>query len=154
MSKIVVDASVAIKWVVGENGTPEAVTLLKHGGLAAPDLLTAECANILWKKVRRGELTKEAALLAARLLQRADVELLPTRALLEPAARIAIELDHPAYDCVYLALAVANGWKFVTAEDRFVRKLRQHRRTRLRDAVISLSQTPVELGTAKPKNSE
>lgn len=62
--------------------------------------------NIFWKKVRRDELSREEALLAARLLQIAEVELLPTRSLLESAARIAIELDHPAYDCLYLALAV------------------------------------------------
>jgi predicted nucleic acid-binding protein len=145
VSKIVVDANVAIKWVVEEEGTPAALMLLKRAGLAAPDLLTAECANILWKKVLRSELTKPDALLAARVLERADIELLPTRSLLEPALRIAIELDHPAYDCVYLALAAANGWKFVTADDRFVRKLRERGRLRLQSVVISLSESPAEL---------
>src|SRR5271165_3061090 len=53
------------------------------------ELLVAECANILWKKVRRDELSNEEAL--ARLLQFADIELSPTRMLLEPATRIAID---------------------------------------------------------------
>jgi predicted nucleic acid-binding protein len=145
VSKIVVDASVAIKWVVEEDGTPQALVLLKRAGLTAPDLLIAECAKILWKKVRRSELTREEALLAARLLERTEVELLPTRALLEPAARIAIELDHPAYDCVYLALAAANDWKFLTADERLVRKVRQNRRSRLRTVVVSLSKAPEEI---------
>jgi predicted nucleic acid-binding protein len=140
VSKIVVDASVAIKWVVEEDGTAQALVLLKHAGLVAPDLLIAECANILWKKVSRSELTKAEALLAARLLERTDVEFLPTRALLQPAARIAIELDHPAHDCVYLALAAANDWKFVTADERFVRKVRENRRTHLHRVVIPLSE--------------
>jgi predicted nucleic acid-binding protein len=141
VSKIVVDASVAMKWVIEEDGTPEALMLLKQASLAAPDLLTAECANILWKKVRRNELTKENAFLAARLLERADIEFLP-RSLLEPAVRMAIELDHPAYDCVYLALAAANGWKFVTADERFVQKVRQSRRSRFRTVVVPLSEAP------------
>ena len=68
----------------------------------APELLVAECATILWKKVRRKELSRDAALLAARLLQGAEIELVPTRSLLEAATRLAIELEHPAYDCLYL----------------------------------------------------
>jgi len=87
--------------------------LRREAKLIAPDLLIAECANILWKKVQRNELSKEEALLAARLLQGAEIELLPTRSSMEAATRIAIELDHPAHDCVYLALAIDNDCKFV-----------------------------------------
>src|ERR1700739_2971772 len=104
MTDLVIDASVAIKWVIDELGTKEALSLLRHR-LFAPDLLVAECANILWKKVRRRELTLEEAGLASCLLQRADIELAPMRALLEPATKLAIALDHPAYECTYLALA-------------------------------------------------
>ncbi|MPY74586.1 MAG: PIN domain-containing protein [Alphaproteobacteria bacterium] len=140
MKTLVMDASIAIKWVVEEEGTPEALTLRQRAKLIAPDLLVAECANVLWKKVQRDELLKEEAFLAARLLQGADIELLPTRSLLEEAARIAIALDHSAYDCLYLALAVANDCSFVTSDERFLRKLRQNRRSRLRDRAISLAE--------------
>ena len=56
MNTYVVDASVVIKWVVEEDGTPEALDLRQKGRLIAPELLVAECANILWKKVERDEL--------------------------------------------------------------------------------------------------
>lgn len=49
MTRLVVDASVAVKWVVTEDGTAEAVSLLSIP-MSAPDLLIAECANILWKE--------------------------------------------------------------------------------------------------------
>ncbi len=75
MKTLVVDASIAIKWVVEEEGTPQALALRKSARLIAPDLLVAECANILWKKARRGELSSEEADLAARLLERSDIEL-------------------------------------------------------------------------------
>ena len=140
MNVLVIDASIAVKWVVDENGTPEALRLRDRGGLIAPELLIPECANILWKKVQRKELSKDEALLAARLLQGAEIELLPTRSLLEAATRIAIELDHPAYDCLYLALAVENDCRFVTADDGFIRKLGQGRRGLLRERVISLAE--------------
>lgn len=138
MSTLVIDASIAIKWVVEEPGTAEALSLLGKAQLIAPELLAAECANILWKKVRGRELSREEALLAARLLQGAALELLPIRSLLEPAARIAIELDHPAYDCVYIALALDKDCRFVTADERLVRKVRQRRPDAFRDRVTSL----------------
>lgn len=139
MSTLVVDASIAIKWVVEEDGTEEALTLRGRARLIAPELLVAECANILWKKVQREELSKQEALLAARLLQGADVELFPTRSLFESATRLAIELDHPAYDCLYLALAIENECQFVTADEQLLRKLSQRRRGTLRDRAVSLT---------------
>jgi len=138
VNALVIDASVAVKWVVDEPGTPEALVLRQKAKLIAPDLLVAECANILWKKVQRNELSKEEALLAAGLLQGAEIEFLPTRSLLEAATRISIELDHPAYDCLYLALAVENECRFVTADERFLRKLVQGRRRALRGRAVSL----------------
>ena len=142
MKQFVVDASIAIKWVIQEEGTPAALRLRQAGRLIAPDLLVAECANILWKKVQRGELSKDEALLAARLLEGADIELLPTRSLLGAAARMAIELDHPAYDCLYLALAAAQDCRFVTADARLLRKLAQG--PDLRDRALSLSEAEAD----------
>jgi predicted nucleic acid-binding protein len=68
------------------------------------------------------------------------MKLLPTRSLLESATRIAIDLDHPAYDCLYLALAVENDCRFVTADEGFIRKLGQSRHSRLRGRVVSLAE--------------
>ncbi len=140
MSPLVIDASVAVQWVVEECGTQQALMLRRQAKLIAPDLLIAECANILWKKVQREELSRQEAFLAARLLQAADIELLPTRSSMEAATRIALELDHPAYDCIYLALAIDNGCKFVTADQRLLRKLDQGGQAALRARVISLTE--------------
>jgi predicted nucleic acid-binding protein len=138
VNRLVIDASIAVKWVVEEESTAEALALRQKAKLIAPELLVAECANILWKKVQRRELSKEEALFAARLLQGAEIELLPTRFLFEAATRMSIEIDHPAYDCLYLALAVEKGCRFVTADERFLRKLHQNRRGAFRDKAISL----------------
>lgn len=137
--RFVIDASVAIKWVVTEDGTDQAVSLLSSGALSAPDLLVAECANILWKKVRRSELSDQEALLASRILEQAEIELHPMRTLLEPATRLAIELDHPAYDCIYLALAMEHDWRFVTADMRLVAKARRSA-PKVSRAILSLEE--------------
>jgi len=138
VNTVVVDASIAIKWIIDEPGTPEALAIRRKAKLIAPDLLVAECANILWKKVQRDELSKEEALLAAKLLQAAEIELLPARSLLEEATQLAIELNHPAYDCLYLALAIDNKCQFVTADERLLRKFGQGRQRRLQQRAMSL----------------
>ena len=138
MTDFVVDASVAIKWVVEEAGTPQAIALRRSAKLIAPDLIVAECANVLWKKTQRGELTPREADLAARLLERVDIELAPTRGLLAAATRIALAIAHPAYDCIYVALALARQTRYVTADQRLVDKLARLPDLDLREVAVSL----------------
>lgn len=140
MSRFVVDASVAVKWVVEESGSAEALEVLECRPLSSPDLLIAECTNILWKKVKRSELDRDEAIMAARLIQQSDVEILPTRALMERALELAVKLDHAAYDCIYLSLAFENDWSFVTADERLVRKLKQASQERFNTKVLSLTE--------------
>jgi predicted nucleic acid-binding protein len=139
VTRLVIDASVAIKWLVEEPGTDDALTLRRHE-LVAPDLLIIECANILWKKCRRKELTSNEAFVAAELLARAQIELAPMRPLLEPATRLAVALDHPAYDCAYLALAETLQCAMVTADASMCRKLRGHKALTIE--VLDLADTP------------
>ena len=61
-------------------------------------------------------MTEIEALMAARLLERADVQLQSMRPLLQPALRLAVALNHPAYDCMYLALAELIDGELVTAD--------------------------------------
>ena len=74
MNTFVIDASIAVKWVVEEDGTAEALALRQSSKMIAPQLLVAECANILWKKVRRGDLTEEQARGIAHLVAVAPLE--------------------------------------------------------------------------------
>jgi predicted nucleic acid-binding protein len=137
VTTLVIDASVAVKWVVQEAGTPEALTLRK-ATLLAPDLLVPECANILWKKHKLGQLTVAEASAAAQLLERADVELAPMRALFHTATALAIELDHPGYDCLYIALALDKGCAFATADQRLLRKVQQGQRRDVASMILDL----------------
>ena len=142
MRRAVIDASVAIKWVVEETGSAAALSLLDGPQLLAPDLLMPECANILWKKVARAELTPEEGVLAAELLQRADVEVIPVRGLMAEALRLAITLNHPAYDCMYLALAIARDCPFVTADLRLARIVEERGAKIAAGTVLPLSAVP------------
>jgi len=122
----VVDASVAVKWVVAEPETADALEFLKRErpkGLAAPDLLVAEVSNVVWKKVRRGEIDWLQALEAARRIGLTVTRFHPSRLLNRRATEIALEVDHPVYDCLYLACAEAENATLVSIDARMTRKL-------------------------------
>lgn len=124
----IVDASVAVKWVVPEVLSVQADRLLATGDdLLAPDLLLVEAANALWSKVTRGELSGVKARRALGLLRESGLDLRPTGPLLDRALALAQRLRHPVYDCVYLALAERERARFVTADARFVVRVKGRR---------------------------
>jgi predicted nucleic acid-binding protein len=134
---LIVDASVAIKWFIDEPGSAAAVTLLRHP-ISAPDLLAPECANILWKKVTRGELQADEAEAIALALEGAVITLHSTRPHLANATRFACDLGRAAYDCFYLALAENLRQPLVTADLRLVRAVRAAGASRFAELVVPL----------------
>jgi predicted nucleic acid-binding protein len=111
---------VAIKWFVPEVLSREAERLLDGGDtLFAPDLLLLECSNIIWKKVRLGELARGDGDAALAALRSGPIRLLDTTPLMERALQLAHAIQHPVYDCVYLASAEAVDAILVTADRRF-----------------------------------
>jgi predicted nucleic acid-binding protein len=139
VTELVVDSSVAMKWLVPEHGSDEALTIYRRHRLLAPELFLAECANVLWKKVARREIGAEEAQLAARILAFAEVELVSMRTLLEASVALAVTLGHPAYDCAYLALASARKCPFVTADARLLEAVARRGDADLAKRVVSLT---------------
>lgn len=120
---LVVDASVAFKWVVRETGTEAAATLL-HRPLIAPDLLVAEVGGALTKKVRRSEIGVVQARQGLEEV-RSRMQFVPSEGLHEAAFDLSLALHHAMYDCYYLALADALDLRMVTADAVFAGKVRQ-----------------------------
>jgi predicted nucleic acid-binding protein len=132
MSDWIVDASVVIKWFIPEHLSTEARLWRKgRGALHAPSLLDAELANILWKKIVRGELTRSQG---DRILARLP-RLLITRhsdaTLLASAFDIACDTQRTVYDSLYVALAEQVGGRMVTADEKLFNALRPTRWTAL-----------------------
>lgn len=120
---LVVDASVALKWFVDEESSMAAKDLLRSSiPLLAPDLIILEVTNGVWKKVLRGEIESIQARTIAMAMQHSDLELYPSATFNDRALEIALSLQHPIYDCLYLACAEATGGGVVTADRRFFNK--------------------------------
>jgi len=122
VSRYVADASVVAKWFLPEVHTTSAVRLLEGGhDLLVPDLVFPEVGNVLWKKARLGEITEEEGREILRALRSVPLEVHPTMPLLAAAFELAIGLDRTVYDCVYLALAVQQQCRMVTADSKLRR---------------------------------
>jgi predicted nucleic acid-binding protein len=130
---IVVDASVAAKWFMQEAGRVEALALLTtEPEIVAPEFVVAEILNAAWRNARVGRIRpEEMKAIAAAPLPRYFAKLFPLMPLARAAGNIALSLDHPVYDCFYIALAEAERCELVTADDRLYRKTRRTRFARV-----------------------
>jgi predicted nucleic acid-binding protein len=128
----VVDASVAVKWYVPETFSVEAEKLLDPAHrLAAPELILPEFGNIIWKKVRRNEITGKDGSDAVKAFEKAAVATYPHRSLLQAAYTGATLTGQTVYDWTYLCLAVHLNCELVTADEKFYKsfssgKIKQH----------------------------
>lgn len=122
---LVVDASVAIKWVIDEvplAETTAARTIIGRYSVAAPSLFDFELASILWSKRRRGLLTDSDAAALALALQAAPIRRVNDDGLWLRALSLADSVGHPPYDCAYVAAALVVGAVgVVTADNRFAK---------------------------------
>ena len=124
MMRLVVDASVAVKWFVDEEYSAEAGRLLEGGHeLYAPRLLALEIGNALWRKARMGTLERSRAGTLAATISDTPVRWKEDEEYCPEAVRLALALDRPVYDCLYLALAHRMRATLVTADARFANAL-------------------------------
>lgn len=118
---LIIDASVALKWVYLEAGAAEALALLdRENERVAPDWMIAEVASGLANKIRYEGASLEQAQAALRSLPEFIDRVVPSHALLRRAMELAAELKHALYDCLYLASALDEGGRVVTADHAFV----------------------------------
>jgi predicted nucleic acid-binding protein len=125
LSTLIVDASVGVKWFV-----PEIHAARARRWRQGPDELHVpafffdlEIANILWKKVRRAEVSRPDAHAILCQLPALPVTRHPEAPLLGSAFDLADRTQRTVYDCIYLALAVQLGGQMLTADQRLVNGL-------------------------------
>jgi predicted nucleic acid-binding protein len=119
---MIVDASVAFKWFVPEPESDRALALFETTeALYAPDLILTEVANAMWARLRKLDGDHGPAVKAAtNALPRMLTFLVPVAELLPRAVDLAFDLQHPIYDCIYLALAEREKAALITADRRLI----------------------------------
>lgn len=118
---IVVDASVAVKWLIPERGEAAAMELLLQPlPLIAPSLIRIEVTAALLRAFREERFTLEEARDAVsrwrQMLDEGIVQLMSDRDLYGSAVDIGFKSRHAFQDCLYLAAAHATKAKLITAD--------------------------------------
>lgn len=121
--RLVIDASVALKGYLFEEGSAQAQAIFKdralgHVELVAPALMPYEVVNALLMAARRGRLPEARA---TEILEEFAQLKVPTRALESLEKRswaLAWEYGRTVYDAAYLALTESEGAQFVTGDRR------------------------------------
>ena len=124
MTTYVIDASIAVKWALKEDFRPEAKRYLQSElSIIAPDFIVYECSSAVQKKVWQNEISEQAAWRAYdAIFEDNNLQLFATKPLIQPAFRLAVQLNHSIYDCYYLALAIQENAVVVTADRKFYDK--------------------------------
>jgi predicted nucleic acid-binding protein len=128
---IVVDASVAAKWLLPEVGSEAALELISSAELLfAPSLIRIEVLAAITRSVRMEVATAGESLTRCekwlRYLDEGTITLLPDTVLLAEAVQLAIKVRHPLQDCLYLAAAQSMDARLITADRPFVDRIKNH----------------------------
>lgn len=124
--RLVLDCSAVMALFVQESYTPQAEKILQDAfrnktELLVPDLTFVECANVMWKYVRKGLSQVDKAQEVLRRVSELPLSSVPTRALFDEALGAAVKLGITAYDAVYVVLARKTGSDFITGDKRLKR---------------------------------
>lgn len=125
--RLVVDSSVAAKWLLPEADSDAAARLLEDDDVAfhVPELFDAELGNVLWKRVQRRELSTADAAETVALVNRIPATRHTHADLLEHAFALAVELSISVYDALYVSLALVLDAPLVTSDQWLRERARQ-----------------------------
>jgi predicted nucleic acid-binding protein len=138
VSDLVIDASVAVKWFVSEEGSDKADEVSASDyTLLAPRLIVIEVANALARKAIQNLITPVEAAEYVRTLPQFLAGLLDVEDLIEPALQNACSHRHPIYDFVYVEAARRRDTRMLTADQKLIAKVKG---TDIAKLVIPLSE--------------
>lgn len=123
---LIVDASVAVKWLLPEPGSSAATALREEDpDLIAPSLIAAEIGSALWRAAQSGAIKRPEAIGAIDSVLLWFQALIPLEDIRIRALTLAIDLRHPIYDCFYLALAERENAPLVTFDETMIAAARK-----------------------------
>ena len=124
VKRVVIDASVALKWRLrDEEATLQADALLDDFladkvALLTPTLFDYEITNALKVAVTMGRISESEAMVAMAAFQQYTITRYDFQAIQSSAFQFAYQYQRSAYDGAYLALAQSQGLWFYTGDRR------------------------------------
>lgn len=129
IDRLVFDSSAILTLFIPDANTPKVEKLFVRvledelEGLV-PDLAYVECANVMWKYVRRGLCDEPEAREVVTRVRELPLISVPTRALFEDAYQEGLRSGITAYDAVYVTLASVLKIDLVTGDKKLAARVR------------------------------
>ena len=118
---LVIDANVGLKWFIEEPRSSAARKILNKGAsFIAPDIVIPDICNVVWKKVKNQEVTSVQGQAIVTNVSMIFDHIVPSSELAQRAFGLAVQFNHPVYDCLYLALAERESITLVTDDAKLV----------------------------------
>ena len=118
---LVIDANVCLKWFIEEPRSTAARKILDKGAsFIAPDVVIPEMCNVVWKKVKNQEVTPVQGQAIVTNVSMIFDHIVPSSELAQRAFGLAVQFNHPVYDCLYLALAERESITLITDDAKLV----------------------------------
>ncbi len=116
----VIDASIAVKWFIWEDGTDKALDLLDYIiSFYAPSFFLMEIDSVITKKVRQRELQPDEASIKRKQFRNLPYKLIAYADTENFAFDLSTKLPISLYDANYLAVAIDRDAKLYTADIHF-----------------------------------
>ena len=132
----VIDANVGLKWFIEEPRSPAARKILeKVASFIAPDIFIPEICNVVWKKVKNQEITAEHGRAIVTNVPTVLDHIVPSSEVAKRAFALAVQFNHPVYDCLYLALAERESITLITDDAKLVTIAKKAKLARLVQAL-------------------
>jgi predicted nucleic acid-binding protein len=116
VSTVILDTSVAIALVVGESGSGAATEAVADLEILVPDVFWGEVSAALIRRIRMRLRSRDDAFAAYNLLRRFVKHTVASEPLGTIAIALSLDMEHPVYDCLFLAAAIAHQTPLLTAD--------------------------------------
>lgn len=120
---MIVDANVAVKWVLNHPDSEKARSLPRQYPMLAPSILMMEAAHVLTREKRDRRMKPDQVRAGYQLIVSA-LRFVDVAELASDALELSLALHANVYDCAYLALAMREDDVMVTADARFAAAVR------------------------------
>ncbi len=119
----VVDTNVVAYYVLGTEPHRDECAAFLRGGLelVAPASWEAELVNVVWLAVRHGVLDVAEGMERLRLAGALGIRSVPAATLWQGALARAVAHEHPAYDTLFVELAVRDNCPLATFDEKLLK---------------------------------
>lgn len=119
--KVTLDVSAAVEMIMGRPKQQAIIDNLKKATwITTPSLYISEVSNVMWKYNSIQNYSAEKLTHKANHLVKLIDEFIPTDELYEEAISLACQLDHPAYDAMYLVASRRRNSTLITLDKKLI----------------------------------